>query len=45
MDELLNAYFAVGQLSPALMFLIVAGIFAAVRRSERIKPVKVRRNG
>jgi hypothetical protein len=45
MDELLNAYFAAGQLAPVLMFLIVAGIFAAVRHSERIKPAKVRRDG
>lgn len=45
MAEMLNAYFAVEQLGPVLTVLIVAGIFAAVRRSERIKPVKVRRDG
>lgn len=45
MGELLNAYFTVNQLAPAVMLLIVAGVFAAVRRSERIKPVKVRRDG
>lgn len=45
MNELLNAYFTADRLAPVLMVLIVAGIFAAVRRSERIKPEKVRRHG
>jgi hypothetical protein len=45
MVELLTLYFAADRIAPALMLLVIAGIFAAVRRSERIQPEKVRRNG
>jgi hypothetical protein len=43
--EMLNAYFTVNQIAPAMMLLIVGVIFASVRCSERIKPIKVRRDG
>lgn len=45
MDDTLTAYFMVDRISPVLALAIVAGIFAAVRRSERVKPVKAPRNG
>jgi hypothetical protein len=35
--ELLDVYFMADRLAPALVFLVVVGIFAAVRHSERIK--------
>ncbi|GAA4033561.1 hypothetical protein GCM10023063_16600 [Arthrobacter methylotrophus] len=40
MHELLNIYFTVDRLGPVLALLAVVGTFAAVRRSERIKPEK-----
>lgn len=40
MDDLLNAYFMVDRVGPVLALVVVAVIFAAVRHSERLRPVK-----
>jgi hypothetical protein len=45
MAELLAVYFTVDHAGSVVSLLVLGAVFAAVRRSERIKPVKARRNG
>ncbi|MET4143971.1 hypothetical protein [Arthrobacter sp. UYCo732] len=45
MTDILVIYILIDRLSPVLVLVILAGVFAAVRHSERIKPLKSRRDG
>ena len=45
MDELLNAYFMVDRLGPALAVLAVAAIFAVVKHSGRLRPARKTTDG
>lgn len=45
MLELLAVYLSVDHFGSVLLLLIVGAVFAAVRHSERIKPVRVPRDG
>jgi len=44
MLELLATYWAADRLAPVLALLVVACIFAAVRHSERLRPLKESRD-
>lgn len=45
MVELLDFCMAVDRIGSLLLLVVVGIIFAAVRHSERVKPMKGRRNG
>lgn len=45
MAELLNAYLTADRLGPALALLAVAGIFAAVKHGERVRPSRKSSDG